>query len=665
MKKYLLISIISGFILSLGSCSDYLDVEHYFKDRLSLDSVFSSRDYSDRWLAGVYSHLTGFNADVASKGYTPFNFISDDMFYGDRDEGYRRYKNGEYNEGSNQNSWGMCYEGIRDASTFIHNIDHNLEMNKVEIADKKAQARFLRAYYYWLLLRKYGPIPLLPDEGVDYTVDYESLARPRNTYDECADFITSELALAAKDLPEHRTNRDVARPTKGAALAARAKVYVYAASPLFNGNSDMADLVDNEGRKLISQEYSNEKWARAAAAAKDVIDMDIYHLFTAPFRAEDVSQNQAKTVIPPHNARYSDKSFPEGWKDIDPFESYRQLFNGALSYNDNPELIFSRGTNQDSEGIEQMVYHQMPRSMNAWNTHGITLKQHDAYFANDGSDIATEPRVSGFTNDDSESEFYYRKYLPLPANVSLQFANREPRFYASVAYNGCIWEGSSATLTSDRYRQVFIYRGYPDGIIPSAQAFHIRTGIGIKKYYNPIDNFLSGGYIQPKLEPAIRYAEVLLIYAEAMNELNGSYTIPDFTGQGMITVSRNTMEMSKYITQIRVRAGLPDFASEVYANADKFRKALKRERQVELFAEGHRYYDLRRWKDAEIEEATPVKGFNMNITESQRELFYLATPIPSMPTVFVKKMYLWPISHDELRKNSKLTQNPGWTHYYN
>lgn len=655
MKKYIYIVMLSGVLLSLGACKKYLNVEHNFKeDRLSLESVFTNKDYSYQWLADVYTNLRGANAEVASKGLTPFNFISDDMFYGDRDNKYKVFKNGEYKEDAEQGTWGSCYEGIRNASIFIHNIDRNHEMTKTEIADTKAQARFLRAYYYWLLLRKYGPIPLLPDEGVDYTADYQEIARARNSYDECAEFITKEFALAAKDLPLTTTNRDKARPTKGAALAARAKVYLFAASPLFNGNTAFSGLVDDQGRKLISQEYSNEKWAKAAAAAKDVINLNVYRLFTAPFKATDQGPGRPKTIVPPNHPKFSNQSFPLGWKDIDPFESYRQLFNGAISYSDNPELIFSRVTEQSSEGIDQMVLHQMPFSLKGWNTHGITQKQADAYAMNDGSNIPLSPRVQGYTTNATQ-------HVPLPANVSLQYADREPRFYASVAYNGSIWENTSALKPEQRHIQVFYYRGDPDGKQASSPAFHIRTGLGIKKYYNPIDSYMEGGFIVPKVEPAMRYADILLIYAEAMNELTGSYSVPNYTGDGTIAVNRDVAEMSKYITEVRVRAGVPDYGNDVYASANLFRTALKRERQVELFAEGQRYFDLRRWKDAAVEEATPVMGCNMNMTASQRDLFYMPVSIPSMPTIFVDKMYLWPIAHNELRKNRKLTQNPGWT----
>ncbi|GAB3020330.1 RagB/SusD family nutrient uptake outer membrane protein [Niabella terrae] len=668
MKHFLVFFIaFIAITASLGSCKKYMDFDHFFKDRMNIDSIFTRKDYSDQWLADVYTHLRGENADVASKGLTPFNLISDDMFFGDRGDIYdarsiKNYKNGEYNESWAQGSWGSCYQGIRKASIYIHHIDRNIEMSSDEIADGKAQARFLRAYYYWLLLRKYGPIPLVPDEGIDYTLDYQDLALPRNSYDECADFIAGELATAALDLPLNRTNREKVRPTKGAALAARAKVLLYAASPEFNGNTEMSDLVDDQGRQLISSQYNEEKWARAAAAAKDVIDLKVYRLFTAPFNEEDQGPAQPKTILPPHHPVYSEANFPNGWKDIDPFESYRQLFNGAVTYSNNPELIFSRATEMGStnENISALALHQTPLSMGGWNAHGITQKQCDAYYMNDGSNVPLHPRVPGYTENDTD-------YPPLPANVSLQYANREPRFYASVAYNGSVWYRLSVLDVNERSRQIFYYRGKQDGKSPATPQFHIRSGIGVKKYVNPIDSYkseLAGSQIIPKVEPAIRYAEVLLIYAESLNELKGNYSVSSYDGTTSHNISRNTDEMSKAISQIRIRGGVPDFGADIYASADLFRKALKRERQIELLGENHRYYDLRRWKDAPVEEAMPIMGCNMDMPEEQRDLFHTPVVIASIPTIFVKKMYLWPISHDELRRNARLTQNPGWTTPY-
>ena len=671
MKKSIFGIIVSLLMLQLmSSCKKYMDMEHFFKDRQNVDTVFARRDYTEQWLADVYTHLRGGNLDVGNKNDVLTNFLSDDMFFGDKikesprftHSEYKDYKNGDYNEADWQDSWGSCYQGIRKASIFIDNVDKNRQMSAEEIVDRKAQARFLRAYYYWLLLRKYGPVPLVPEHGLDYTQSYSDLSLPRNTYDECVEFITSELARAAKDLPASlRDSRNLVRPTKGAALAARAKVLIYAASPLYNGNAEMADLTDDKGRQLINQQYNEEKWAKAAAAAKEVIDLGIYKLYTYPYHAESQGPGYPPTVVPPFNAQYSNANFPNGWKDIDPMESYRALFNGSIPYLGNPEVIFSRVTEIGSQLTKDLPMHSAPYSLNGWNTYGLTQKQVDAYAMSDGTDIPTNPRVSGFTaNADA--------YKPLPANVSLQYANREPRFYASVAYNGSIWYRNSILRTEDREIQVFYYRGLSDGKQPASPEFYIRTGIGIKKYVNPLDaDFRStpeGAYNIPKTEPAIRYAEVLLIYAEAMNELGSAYNIPSYDGTGSVNVSRNVVEMSKAISQIRIRSGVPDYENGTYASKEILRKNIKRERQIELLGENHRYFDLRRWKDAPVEEATPVMGCNMDMTSNQRDIFHTPVIIASLPTIFVKKMYLWPIPHEELRRNVRLTQNPGWTTPY-
>jgi hypothetical protein len=676
-KIYTLLLIALGTLMTV-SCTDYLVSDQYFKDRMTEERVFASKTYSEEWLAHTFSFLGGINGDVCSKSDTPHCF-ADDMYYGDRDVvydlsnagalSYARFKLGEYSENEKQ-SWENSYKGIRNATTFILNIHMNEEMSPEEIKDYRGQARFVRAYYYWLLLRKYGPVPILPDEGIDYTLSYDEIALPRSTYEECAEYIAGEMLLAAGELQVGRRDAStITRPTRGAALATRAKALLYAASPLANGNQDgfAAALTDDQGRRLLSEEYSEEKWAKAAAAARDVMELGMYELYVTNRRTSGASASYPLTITPPPDGDFSTRNWPDGWRDIDPFESYRSVFNGALDGASNPELIFTRGNNgaKDQQQVAGMVIHQLPSIASGWNTHGLTQKQVDAYYMNDGTDCPGKDReigrgdgserLQGFTSNSTE-------YLPLPTGVSLQYANREPRFYASVAYNGSIWHMENETEERNRQQQVFYYRGEGNGYTNTM--FWLRSGIGVKKFVHPRDTYQgnSNDRVVNKLEPAIRYADILLIYAEALNELTGSHSIPSWDGEQTYTVSRDINEMKKGIRPVRCRAGVPDYTPDEYNDRDKFRRKLKRERQVELMGEGQRYYDLRRWKDAAVEEALPIYGCNPLMTADQKELFHTPVPVWSFTTTFADKMWFWPISHTELKRNNRLTQNPGWTY---
>lgn len=246
-------------VLGMGalttSCVD-LDSDKYFEDRETLETVFSDYTKTEQWLARAYSYLQFGNVEVGSKGGTgsggttadwnPFCF-ADDMYYGDRDNAlafggngkdaswanYNGFREGKYNEEVGQATWERCYKGINQATIFIHNIDKNDELRRVNgetaISDYRGQARFIRAYYYWLLLRKYGPVPIMPDEGIDYEKSYDELAIPRSTYEEVAQFIGDEMVKAAKEIYAHiglqkRDESNVARPTVGSCLATRAIV---------------------------------------------------------------------------------------------------------------------------------------------------------------------------------------------------------------------------------------------------------------------------------------------------------------------------------------------------------------------------------------------------------------------------------------------------------
>lgn len=674
----------------LTSCSDYLDTDKYFKDQQSLEHIFNNKNNTLEWLALSYSRLQGDNIEIGHSDNNPTNFC-DDMTFNEGNNGdrYRKFKLGEYGDGYSydtyyKNSWPWSYVAIRQASVFIHNAHANDELTQDEIDVLIGEAHFLRGYFYWLLIRKYGPVPIMPDEGADFSESYDNLSYPRNTFDECVDFICKDMIEAAKRLPDRRDNLNSARPTKGAALAVRAKVLTYAASPLYNGNTEMADFTDKTGRQLISQQYDERKWAVAAAAGKDFLDYNdqagVYKIHTVGIRKTAEDTSYPTTIIPPKCEPYSSQNFPDGWADIDPFESYRSVFNGELSMAENEEVIFTRGQNNRTNnlipdgqegsveiGVKDLVKHQLPNSLGGWNIHGVTQKQCDAYDMADGTPYDREKVMAKYGPGNEFTTINNKALHPydhLPDNgIYMGYANREPRFYASVAYSGTIWPGASTT--EDRYhnQQIFYYRGEQDGRVNSNERW-VNTGIGVMKYVHPYDiNVGNNASIRDKADPALRYADLLLLYAEALNNLTTSYEIASWDGTQTYTISRDVNEMHRGVKPVRMRAGVPDYTDEVYADRDQFFNAIVHERQIEFFAENQRYFDLRRWKIAEEHEAEQIYGCNTLMDRRNALQFYNPVRVPKLQTSFSRRQYFWPVSWDELRRNKNLTQAPGWKDY--
>ena len=705
MKRYNSILLTLVGALFLTGCTDELDSDKYFEDRPSLQSVFTDRNQTMGWLAQSYSFLKGPLEDMGTKRTGEADAYAqcfgDDMYFGDRDPkfgdsddgghpvNYNSFMLGDYTENAGRDAWINAYKGIYQASVFIHNIYRNEKMTEEERTDLKGQARFVRAYYYWLLLRKYGPVPIMPDEGADYTQSYTQLATPRATYEQCAEFIASEMKQAAFEMknwnrfqqPNNTDAEFVAQATKGAALAVRAMAYIYAASPLANGqlqngahpgsvtDNIARDFTNFDGTPLLSRDYDESKWARAAAACRDVIECQANYELYHYGRVETASTDIPQTITPYDDGDFSEQNWPDGYKDIDPYLSYRRLFNGEASLTDNTEIIFSRGYNT-TDDIKQMVAHQMPSECNGYNCHGLTQKMVDAYYMKDGTDCPGKDseygegdgsaRLTGWTTNRN-----YSNYKPLYREVSLQYANREPRFYASVAYNGARWRRKDPALNNNtalQTPQIFYYRddtknGYTN------DSRHLRTGIGCMKFVH-YDDYLAElgaiGNIKPKYEPAIRYADILLMYAEALNELSGSYTIESWDGQTTYSVSRDIEQIKRGIRPVRIRAGVPDYSSEAYSDPNVLRNKIKRERMIEFLGEGKRYFDLRRWMDAQVELTKPIYGCNIMMTKEERDRFQEVVMVTSLPTVFSDKMYFWPIYFDQLKANSLLVQSPGW-----
>lgn len=169
--------------------------------------------------------------------------------------------------------------------------------------------------------------------------------------------------------------------------------------------------------------------------------------------------------------------------------------------------------------------------------------------------------------------------------------------------------------------------------------------------------------ISAKAETAIRYADILLMYAEALNELDGTHNVASWDGSTTYTISRDVNEIKKGIQPIRIRAGVPDFSDATYNDKNALREKIKRERMIEFLGEGKRYFDLRRWMDAPIEESQQIYGLNVFMTSSAKDDFMRVIPTTNLQQTFSEKMYFWPVTHDELKRNNKLVQSPGWTNY--
>lgn len=667
-KKYLNVYGLIGvlFLAQFFVSCNYLDVDQYFDDTLTLDSAFTKRNYTEYFLSNAYEVMYDEVCDFATGGKGGYAlFASDELLRMDDGQLTKKYQNGEYSATQHltNDKWYRVYETVRKASTFIQLVDKCEEMTLNERSERKAEARFLRGYAYWTLLTQYGPVPILPDEGFDLSMTYNQMATQRNTFEECVDFIANDFLLAARNLPLVQPSNNIGRPTRGAALAARARLYLFAASPLYNkqGN-ELFELVNYDGVQLVPQTYDEKKWAIAAAAALDVINLKSYEL--------NIVGKSSTTVEPPTHPEFTNLDFPRGWANIDPYESYRQIFDGTISASKNKEIIFTR-PNDRKNGIRDLIslmvpYNSSGGELKGKNSIAVTLKQVKAYYRHDGRTVEQVKEAGEYEYDNEPDQLKrftttINQFPFISRGVSYKFANLEPRFYASIAYPGSIWEFSSANETVFKNQQIFYYAGTYNGKQFMLPENYPVTGIGLKKYYNPEDALTNGGLVAEKFEPAIRYAEVLLWYAEALNELEGEHTVTLFNGEDVV-IRRDVNAMQSGMKQVRLRAGLPDFDTSTYNNREAFRTALKRERQIEFFAESIRYFDLRRWKDAELEENMPIMGFNidMNQTNAQKIKFYDEVLVSTYPKIFQPRMYLWPIPWYDIEKNHKLTQNPGW-----
>ncbi len=656
-------------IMGIFCSCNFLDVDHYFDDTLKYDSVFSSQLNLEKYLWGAAGELPDesaiFGNDVipgVTAGDEIFTLMHDDLFHG------KALTLGEVNPSNlcGMDSWTPAYKVIRKANMILARIDECKDLSSLQKTELIGYTHFLRGYAYSFILMNYGPAVILGDEVFDNNQDAEYYERQRSTFDETVEYICSELELAAQNIPEDVPLVNFGRPSKGAAYALIARIRLHAASPAFNGGSAAYRYFGSWKRKsddvyYVSQTYDEGKWALAAAAAKRVMDMNRYQLHTA----EKITSGQGSStdVTPALPEGVPTADFPNGAGNIDPLKSYANMFNGTTYPVQNKELIWGKY----SDGIREFTRQSFPLYMGGYNAMCLPQKIVDAYLMRDGKTIEEAQSAGEYTEEGNARRADNFSGYSLPRGTYNMYINREMRFYACVGFNGCVWPGTSCSNTNYRNQTVYYYTGGNAGPQTATSSNSPQnqcvTGYVLKKYIHPEDNWYNGdGSTRVnKIFPIIRYAEILLSFAEAVNHLTSPHTVTLESGQ-TYTLSRdmNLNEMLSAFNQVRYRVGLPGLREEQYATEEAMDQQIKRERLIEFLCEGRRFYDVRRWGTYEEEENKPMTGMNVNATSAGYYQRTILNHADYRNRVVDKKTVFLPISRDETLKSRLLDQNPGW-----
>ena len=579
---------ISSFFLGLVvilmsfSCED--DFETVPVEDFTLDFVFSSTDslgtQAKKYLNTVYSQMESGHNRINPNSFNAGDYLdaaSDDAISSSLDQNNPalRLATGRYTAASrveDEIKWGFYYEGIRTSSTFITNIDRVPLRGTVMGGDGpiplirawKAEAKFIRALHYFELVKRYGGVPLIGDEPRELGDDLEL---PRNTFEETIDYIVGEL----DGIKDSLRVRPVANPasdahvvTKGAALALKTRVLLYAASPLFNGGN-----IDSGNSLTGYTDYDVNRWQAAADAAREFMnDLSYYSL----------------------NGDFANVFITEG----------------------NPEVIFFR---QEGENT-QVELNNGPVGFTAPNDGaGRTSPTQNL--------VEAFPMLDGKEIGDPTSVYTYD-----PLN---QYDFRDPRLELTILHNNSSW------LNTDL--ETFV-----GGVNnPNSAIQKTKTSYYLRKFMGEFENTDSYASVSHDWI-MFRYAEILLNFAEAQNEVSGP-----------------SSEVYQVLIDLRARAGIEPGENRMYGlkkgmNQDQMRKAIHKERRLEMAFEEQRYWDIRRWKAAEEIYSHPFHG--LVITRSGPVLNYNVVDVLN-PT-FETRRYLYPIPYEEVINNDNMVQNPGW-----
>ena len=673
------------------SCN-FLRVDDYFDDTMKFDTVFTKYNYLVQYMWSITDMLPD-ESKLFNVPYGPGPLATDEAFTGFKPENPNngggiwydgmKYVLGMINADNISsiagcNIWGSMYKVIRKCN-YILARKHEANLTTLEDEEITGYTHMIRGYAYYNLIQFYGPCIILGDDILPNNELPEAYNFSRSTYDECVDYCCEELEKAAKYMPIDIPSNFYGRPSRGAAFAIIARLRLQQASPLYNGGQAARTTFGSwkrsvDGTNYVSQQYDERRWAVAAAACKRVIDMGKYQLHTV---AEDPSKPQRSFdgIDVPH------ATFPDGVGGIDCYRSYSEMFNGETIGSKNKEFIWGRGMTDTWNNL-YMVF-PTTAVMGGWNGLCVTQKLVDAFYMVDGRDKSNASEkfpyniAQGVVTDDnfSKSSETFSGYK-IPVGVYGMYLNRENRFYVTVGFSGRYWSvGSNSQAEYGPYNVWYDERStsgqdlYSGKYAAKNNAIdYPATGYVLTKFVHPDDAMAGNGSITDKYFPIIRYAEILLGYAEALNHLTSSYTIelPSFNGgnQPVDTYAfspRDKNEISKYFNQIRYRVGLPGLTQQDMADEQTLDKVIQREYMIEFACENRRYWDVRRWGIYEESEKSGIYGMHLG----EDKYGFYQTPIPvdhvnNRNRVIDKKMILIPLPKYEVRRVQNLDQNPGW-----
>ena len=504
-------------------------------------------------------------------------------------------------------TWNPLYANVRKANLFLSKTA-NTSATDPEWNRLKGEAHFLRAYTYYLLVSIYGGVPIIK-EPANITDD---LQVTRNTYEECINFIVEELDLAVPllPLPGAQTPAKIGRATVGAAMALKARVLLHAASDLHNPAKNGLLVTGYSHPELLgyTTENGTARWVLAQKAAKDLMDLGYYDLYKKiPAPTDSIADNIAKY-----------------------FYSYASTTEDILLqyFPKNPQDDYTPG---------------LRVAPNGYNGHGANNplpELVDDYEMKDGSKF-------DWSN---------------PVHKAAPYANRDARLYATVLYEGVNWvPRPDNTKSEDPFNKLQLGSVYSlDG------TKRLKGGLDTEFGSTNISNAgKTGYYLRKAIDPAIkfeyevqtvpfrhmRYAEVIMNYAEACIEL----------GQ--------EAEALTYINMIRTRAGQPKL---IGVSGGALKQAYRHERRIEFAFEELRHWDVRRWMIAP-QITHQMKRMDIRYLTNENATSYLKSDGSTWSAplfaevdnsldvrIWDNKMYFFPILRDEMNKNTKLVQNPGY-----